>query len=555
VSSLTFVYVEGDDAASVAYHLLGRDRDLQPPFAPYHGMMDLALSILPAQEATLRIASLFTTSLATIGMTILLLALVFDWIGELSASQKWLLAATLMAASPELLYLGLVYSPTSVAMCFVIGAHLVSRRASRATGLPDIANSGGRMSVLASLLLFGLGVACRWSVVAYGAVIVTDLLIGGGKHHSRTTQPVWQRTVFCVLWGGLALLSSLLAIAASGYGPKDIMGVSGDVNYYLQETGSQVTSGLWMVLEMGANLLSLVTPAFLAVGVVGFLVLLRRRNPLVVVVLVGLAGVIPWMPCGVPKLLMTAVPAMVLCVVLGSLALWFEIKQIRLRLAVRLAISLLLLGPWLIGIRIAKEGSAWGPGFEIRPYDRNEPEGVSVTATLGPGAAYETFEGPRPMFGHAFVLLGGDWTELVSGLAEDRHRVVEQAISMKVPVLMAKWSPSYVVNELAAMGFTTSDPQDCALSTNDRFTERHFTREDGQEVILLYREIKGEGTISDMREVASLDAETLILHGYPRVVRHLYELVPEALAKLGPTSAILDLDHLRRGLGATGRTD
>lgn len=555
LSSMTFVYAEGDHAASIAYHLLGRDRDLQPPFAPYHGMMDLALSILPAQEAILRIASLLITSLATIGMTTLILVLVFDWIGDVAPSRKWLITAIVMLASPELLYLGLVYSPTSVAMCFVIIAHLLLRRALRTQGLPGIASPKGGLGVIVSLVLFGLGVACRWSVVVYGAVIATDLVIGGAGHCNSTSQPIRKRMVFAVLWGILALPSSLLAIAASGYGPHDIVGRLGDVDYYVQDTGTRLASGGWIAVEIGANLQSLVTPAFLILGGIGFAVLCRRRDPLAVVVMAGMAGVIPWMFAGVPKLIMTAVPGMVLCVALGSLTVWYGLRQVRLKLVARLIVGLLLLGPWIIGIRVSREGSAWGPGFEIRPYDRNESEGVQVALTLGPGACFNTYEGPRPVFGHAFVLLGGAWRELVTELAEARHRVVKQAISMNVPVLMAQWSPSYVVNELAAMGFTTSDPQDRALYTNDYFTERRFFREEDGEVTLLYHEIKGEGTISDMQEVASLNAEVVVFDGYPRVARHLYVLVPEALQKLGPTSAILDLDLLRRELDATEGMD
>jgi hypothetical protein len=555
LSSMTFVYAEGDHAASVAYHVLGRDSGLQPPFAPYHGMMDVVLSILPAQEPILRIASLVVTSLAAVGMTTLILFLIFDWIRDVAPSQKWAIAAILMLASPELLYLGLVYSPTSVAMCFVILAHLLLRRTLRTRDLPGIRSPKGGLWVIVSLVLFGLGVACRWSVVVYGAVIATDLVISGTQHRNCTSRSVRERMAFAVLWGALALPSSLLAIAASGYGPHDIVGRWGDVDYYVQDTGTRLASGGWIAVEIGANLQSMVTPGFLTLGIVGFAALCRRRDLLVVVVLSGMAGIIPWLFTGVPKLMITAVPGMVVCVALGSLELGYEVGQVRLKLVAWPVVALLLLGPWIIGVRVSREGSAWGPGFEIRPYDRNESEGVHVALALGPGACFNTYEGPRPIFGHAFVLLGGAWRELVTELADARHQVVKQAISVNVPVLMAQWSPSYVVNELAAMGFTTSDPQDRALYANGYFTERRFLREEDQEVTLLYHEIKGEGTISDMQQVASLNADVVVFDGYPRVARHLYLLVPEALQKLGPTSAILDLNRLRSGLHTTTVVD
>ena len=58
VRSLTFKYVDGDDASTIAYHALGRNADLQPPYGTYHAGMDVILSVLPAQENILRIVSM-----------------------------------------------------------------------------------------------------------------------------------------------------------------------------------------------------------------------------------------------------------------------------------------------------------------------------------------------------------------------------------------------------------------------------------------------------------------------------------------------------------------
>ena len=71
--SLTFVYVEGDDASSMAYHLLGRNKDLQPVYSAYQGMMDKMLSVLPPAEGLLRHVSMLSTGIAGILMVILIL--------------------------------------------------------------------------------------------------------------------------------------------------------------------------------------------------------------------------------------------------------------------------------------------------------------------------------------------------------------------------------------------------------------------------------------------------------------------------------------------------
>ncbi len=85
--SLAFVYIEGDDAASIAYHLLGRDSSVQPPYTPYQGFMDLWLSLLRPSEETLRRAAMTVTALAAVYMTVVMLIIVFDWV-KANAIQK-----------------------------------------------------------------------------------------------------------------------------------------------------------------------------------------------------------------------------------------------------------------------------------------------------------------------------------------------------------------------------------------------------------------------------------------------------------------------------------
>ena len=78
-ASLTFVYVEGDDAVSIAYHVLGRDSSIQPPYSPYHSLMDSFLSLLPPREPLLRRCAIGVTSAAAPIFVILMLTLFLQW--------------------------------------------------------------------------------------------------------------------------------------------------------------------------------------------------------------------------------------------------------------------------------------------------------------------------------------------------------------------------------------------------------------------------------------------------------------------------------------------
>jgi hypothetical protein len=175
-TSLTFVYIEGDDATSLAYHFLGRNSNLQPVYEPYQAMMDVFLDTLPAREDLLRIMSLVITSLATVTLFVFIFVLVFQLLHIQEGGKKLLIVIVLLLASPEFFYFGLVYSPSIVAMCLLLGSHLLLRRSDYAATFVGRGTMQDRILMLMSIILFGIGVSCRWSTVAYGIFIAADLI-------------------------------------------------------------------------------------------------------------------------------------------------------------------------------------------------------------------------------------------------------------------------------------------------------------------------------------------------------------------------------------------
>src|SRR5829696_5354035 len=153
----TWIYIDGDDATSIAYHVLGRNTSIQPPYSPYQGMMDKLLGLLPSDEPTQRTVAFGITRLASILMVILILALVFDWLQEsgrqYSPSLRAVISVVLLLAVPELFYLGLVYSPTMVAMCFVLFAHLLIKQIVASQALSETRHIFGTGI---SIILFGV---------------------------------------------------------------------------------------------------------------------------------------------------------------------------------------------------------------------------------------------------------------------------------------------------------------------------------------------------------------------------------------------------------------
>jgi hypothetical protein len=346
----------------------------------------------------------------------------------------------------------------------------------------------------------------------------------------------------------LALLAAYSAILVSGYNLVTLVLTRSEesvthVQSVMTQTGAVQAGGY---LYSIAAVQPLLTPALSVLALVGLVALLRRRDmvlwPLAASMLVGA----PWMLSGVPKFMIVSLPAMILCTTVGMLVVWYGIERTSLRRTVQVALVVLLLVPWVFGVQVTREGSARGPGFEIRPFDRTT-DSSSLRVAIGEGTAIPTPEGPRSLYGHAMTLLGGQWRALVAQKAQERRRVVEQALERDVPMILTMWSPGYLVNELAARGFTTNDPY-WHQQNWDVIPKRRFYNASGDQVTLIFHQIQREVSAEQAQhitELAGADTDTVVWYGYPRTMRHLYAISPAMMNKIDSMSAVLDMDRLR----------
>ncbi len=545
-ASLSFVYVEGDDATSIAFHALGRDASLQPPYGQYQGMMDVALGVLPADEPLLRMAAMLLGSVGACCMVLLTLALVFDWVGDIPAEKRGLVAVVVLLASPEFFYLGLVYIPNVVAMSLLLTAHLLLRRGSRNKFWPVPGTARGWWTIGLSFLAFGVGAACRWDMTVYGGVIVADVVLAGGLPRTSLTPAPWgRRLAFGTAWGIGALLAAGGAFWISGAGPATIvehLALGRDVA--LDESRFPIEL-LSSVLQVQA----LVSPAFLVLVLTGWGILLTRRRSLAIVVMVGVALILPWMTRGLPKLMLPGVPGTAACLAVGWWAVWnLGGTRKRRAIAFRLALFGLLLGPWLVGIRVDDPEISWGPGFHMRRYDQTGRAQARrrIRPVVGAGLAIPGAEGPRPAGGHAAVLLGGGWRALSLDLDRERRRAISKALEMGVPLLQDQ-GEGYAVAHLAGMGFTSTDPaailrRDLAIGP----VARTFRHPRGDQLLVLRCRDRASLTQGgeEFRRLVQISGGRVVIYGYGGTMRSLHATAPDALRVLGPASGILDLRRL-----------
>jgi hypothetical protein len=542
----TDVYVEGDDATSIAYHLLGRNKNLQPAYSPYQGMMDKLLSFLPSREFLLRVVSQDVTRVAAIAMIVLIMSLVFDWAkrDKYSAKSKILISFAVLLAVPEFFYFGLDYSPTLVAMCLVLSAHLVLRRVYYVIQAPKAKTTRNIICIAASLLLFGFGVAFRWNVIVYEAVIIVDLVANKKIEDSKEINP--KLVSFAIIWGALAVLGSIIMIEISGYGFVDILSEIKTALIITKQTGTFDLNANMHVEEIVLTLSPMLSPGFIIFIFIGFLKVIRDRNPFWQVILISVLGILPWLLSGVPKFIIIVIPSLVFCFVEGFICVIDLIRPKHYNVILYIIIFLMLIGPWVIGIRVTQEGTAWGPGFELRPFNYSDVPGTKLALSFSSGAAFPTTEGPRPLYGHGYVLLGGGWNKFINAAAVERQRSIDAAISIKAPLVVTSWSPDYYLDDLYAMNYTTTDP----FNRNDAsgyFKERNFFRQGGDTVTLLYHELQGAEILNNLQPFMTLNNSTgkIVMVGYSQTLRALYKIYPSAMSVLGPNSAIIDLDVLQ----------
>ena len=551
--SLSFVYVEGDDASSIAFHALGRDSSLQPPYGAYNSMMDRVLGVLPAHEPTLRIVAIALSGLAGLVFVLLTLTLAFEWLPGVDTRGRRAFSVLLLAACPELLFMGLFYNPSIIALSLLLAAHLILRRGLRRHGFPGPGHWRGWWVWVLSLAVFGFGAACRWDATIYGAVIVADLILGpdlGGPAGRRAG--FLHRTAFAVTWGITALVVFLAAIWISGY----------DVGEFLSLVGwvASVHSGNTRLATVATfrprtllNLLSLMTPAFIVSILIGIAILLARRDRFLLVAACGVAVTALWLPSGIPKYQLAAVPGLATCAALGFFGLWESTRLGgSLRLILRAAFIALLAGPWFVGLRVDDPDISWGPGFHMRRADggpTSEQDGRQPRywPVVGAGLAVPTSEGPRPLGGYVPVLFGGQWRQVVRDLAEERRRAIDLALDRRLTLLQDA-GEGYIVCYLTRLGFTTSDPSAYALDQRPAAVERTFRHPDGRQLQVVRFERRADLT-GGGPELERLDRDsggTVVIYGYGSTLRDIRDVAPGALEALGPSSAILDLSRLRQ---------
>lgn len=538
--SLTFLYVEGDDAFTVAYHIYGRNLDFQEPYSPYHGMMDTFFSLFPANEPLLRTLAIGISSIAALIFVLLIYQLLSKWLPEDLHPNLVFFLPLLPFTVPELLFFGLIYMPSVVAMTLILAGHLLIRQQFEK-------NNINLYQFTISLMLFGLGASCRWDTAVYGIVIFIDvsLLLINQKRIGL------QSLVRLGIWSLLAIASVVFFIYLSGYTPAKI----GEIFLWAKSYLSAKPSSM---LKKASVVIALLTPAFVICFLIGLLRLILEGKWKIL--LLGTSGYLPKLYLGLtllPKAMIMALPGFFLITYTGF---DFILKQKKpyIRLKKRqlplftLSLLLVILIPWVIGVHIDARNTSWGPGFEVfykpanlQSANKSVDQKIQLDMfrlSFSGGFASPTSEGPRPVWGFGSVLLGGQWRAMMVKRTAEIDSVIQYANQHDLPILQNNKFMLVMIN-LMRDGYK----QETVPYKNDAYQYRNFIPDKNN------KRTQNEIAIFIMKpnvifnEASLQRAMTLI--GYHKLVcwfntsadiAKLKETYPDQVKVLGPFSAILE---------------
>lgn len=554
-TSLTFVYVEGDDATTILHHVLGRDKVLWPPYASYHSMVDGLLNLFPSNESLLRIFSISLSALAGVVFLILTLVLAFDWFDIKKSRDKNLIAIFSLLAIPELYFLGLIYDPSLIGITIILASHIMARN------LPKSEISKWNLNLwikfLISVVLFGLGVSFRWSLISYGLVVVFDLWFFNYLKYSIQKWSEYKISfLFGAIWGLSALAATLTWVSINGQA-KVILGTFTGMAGWVSEN---IDFSLYSLL----GLQSLFTPVAVIFSAFGFIQLIKqKRFNILIIVFASFLTILPSIKFGLPKMILTFIPSFIAMSIYGltlSKQSKFRRKTYQ-RLYWIISIAILTL-PWLIGIKIYSQDTLWGPGFEVRaPTNiKTQEEAASLVnvkivndfipitgleLAINDGFAIATSEGPRPLGAYGKVLLGGGWRQFVNDRDQELQDIVDLTISLQKPILSDE-RPSLLIAKIITNGYSIVDAPPY-WGYSESIYHYTFENSQGQTLHLFFQRDREE--LFDPTHAVNLqhligESEIPMYAEFTSTLSELFDIAPDAINVLSPFAAMIDLNEI-----------
>ncbi len=502
IFSLCFSYIEGDDAATVMYHLMGRKAEMQPPYSSYHSMFDIILSVLDAKnEPFIRGFSICISFIFGLLSLCLLAHIIFLKNGN-NHKHSFYGLLLLPFIIPEVLFSSLLVNPTMISISGLLLSHIF---------LLKFLKNGKWTHLTFSVLLFGLGASFRWSCGFYLFILFGEYILYQANGFKEVLSKIFSKKMVFVFL--MYTLSVVFFIYLSGYSPTDIYMTYSEGNSIMQRKETSL-------LSLGAVAITFLTPALIFLLIAG--VYYDFKHATYKNGILFLIGLFPYLIIGLYpsyKYMITLIVPLILLSVSGMKLMNHKGGKV-------LVICTIFL-PWIIGVNVTSS-SAWGPGFELKNKVGNE---LSIDAGFNPdnfvklntvelvfksGMAMPTLEGPRPLFGFSYCLFE-EWKDFVYDLDLNRNESVNYAIDNNLSILQDV-QHSYMTNKLIELGYMTKHKANRRIRSSK---VRDFVKDTDTVTVSV---LKSKNELFDIENIKSLklkQSEVVIYTQYTNIISKL----------------------------------
>lgn len=419
--TLNFNYVEGDDAATVLYHLCGHNPYVQKPYAAYNSGMDFLLrySGLHSEQAlrVLAVSLSFISGLLVLVFSVLLLETLFDRSEATTPGSRLYFYLILPFLMPDMIFHSLIVNSSNISFVFLLVSLLLFIRYLK--GKPD-------RYLICAMLFFAISIPFRWTMLI-GLPFYAGFFL---YFHplQNYPRPIWLLAGKIFLANIAAVILSVLLIRITGYDLDGIRATIASATGYLEKSDVSI-------LGMTAAGTAFLTPALLLLVVFAFVriyTLQKSRKPMGMRAFwLVLFSASPFFLLGfypLYKYSMTFLPAL-------FVLLLFGFDYLRGKYMLRAVFMVSVFVPWLVGIQIDASGTFCGPGFEISMDKKsgsghniqgNNPDKRVKIEKVRPAFASGFYmpmpEGPRPLYGYAYVVFGG-WKSQIAKFTSEREAI------------------------------------------------------------------------------------------------------------------------------------
>lgn len=451
--TLNFNYVEGDDAATVLYHLCGRNPQIQEPYAPYNSGMDFLLqcSGLTTEGGLRTFAVLisFISGFLILAFSAVLLELLFEDTALVRPRRRFYFYLLLPFLLPDLIFHSLIINASNVSFAFLL-ASLVF--------FVKYLKGENTKSLVLSTLLFAVSIPFRWTTL-----IALPLYAGLFLYfHPFGNYPreIWREAFKVAAANIVGTILAFLLIWLTGYDLNDMYATVTSTTGYMEK--SEVSA-----LSLLASGTAFLTPALLLLVLLGFFQIYRwsQWGWIKWISVLGFLAmsISPFVLLGfypLYKYSMTLLPLLSLLMLFGFNLL----KEHKILNGLFIAAAVI---PWIVGIQIKASGTFCGPGFELNtskvaaanmqsgknPDSRVKIE--KINPVFDSGLYMPMPEGPRPLYGYAYVLFGGAWKNQIDLFTQEREKLFDFLMQHPNAEYFQDRMSSYFSCDLYRKGFKT----------------------------------------------------------------------------------------------------